>query len=101
MQKLSIPFEQNLFFICTRKKENPEKNCCGKTFSSLDFKDLKCWVKENKSKHKVKLVETGCQGYCPREKGIVTHVERSGKDVFSFSGKEELKQYLQKVINNG
>ena len=99
MDQLPLPPQDSIFFICTREKSNPEKSFCGKTISPEQFRELKQWVKQNNYKKKVKLIETGCQGYCPVARGIVTGVRGSERKVFACEGVEEIKTLIKECDN--
>lgn len=74
MLKQPVPYRR-IIFVCTNKKEDPSKSCCGAKKSEEIAIKLKQIVRERNLKDQIRVSKSGCMGKCEHGPNIMVYPE--------------------------
>lgn len=89
MLKQPVPYKR-IIFVCTNKKEDTSKPCCGSKKSEEIATKLKQMVRDRNLKDQIRVSKSGCMGKCEQGPNIMVYPE----GIWYSNVKEEDLQFL-------
>ncbi|HOK08236.1 MAG TPA: (2Fe-2S) ferredoxin domain-containing protein [Candidatus Hydrogenedens sp.] len=96
MRKQPIPYKKTIF-VCTNKKDDNTKPCCGVHKSDEFVVKLKQSIRDKNLKDVIRVSRTGCLGQCEHGPNIMVYPEGIW---YSYVKEEDIPFLLDEIMKS-